>query len=149
MVQVSGDSCIFIWKLPAPLSSKILQKTKENAGWLFTPVATQSTTSLEGTQCKVESPRPNVDYDCGPKVVISHKEDNRVAVDNGFREDLTFMISRLPKWAQTKVASKPVKSQDSDTIISSQVSLSECSNLEIMDKMVLLLWEAPLVVILV
>ncbi|MQM01511.1 hypothetical protein Taro_034271, partial [Colocasia esculenta] len=114
IVSVSGDSCIFIWKLPASLSSKMLQKTKENAGCPPTTVATKSTNTLEIAQQKVESAQPNVDSDYCLSVVMLEKEDNGV-VDDGSREDSKFMfsISRLPKWAQTKVESKPVISQAS------------------------------------
>ncbi|CAA6656445.1 unnamed protein product [Spirodela intermedia] len=112
MISVSGDSCIFIWKLPALLSSKMLQKVKGNADHLPQAILPQSTSSLDATKNTVESGEHNINFDCVSEGGIAHKEDHGVpAVDHTEDSTFEFSISRLPKWARTKVTSKPILTQ--------------------------------------
>ncbi|KAJ9180608.1 hypothetical protein P3X46_008827 [Hevea brasiliensis] len=106
VVSVGGDGCIFVWKLPAHISSRILQRMKGNAGPLTfnnsVPSAAISQiifSEQEDQQCIINSKDvllPN-SAQVAQKVLDQGAGTRRTST---FR----FSISRLPMWAQTKVA---------------------------------------------
>ncbi|RYR62061.1 hypothetical protein Ahy_A04g019398 [Arachis hypogaea] len=107
IVSVDGDGCIFVWKLPAPLSSKILRRIMERTDPLGTRNLAQplsfghicsavdcqnSKVNLEGMQSLWNNTQSWDGLLC-PK--SCHKEAS----------SFKFSISRLPRWAQSKVTS--------------------------------------------
>ncbi|CAI0424365.1 unnamed protein product [Linum tenue] len=95
--KVAGDGCIFVWKLPPRMSYRILHKMKE----IYAPLSPR----------KFELPLPSTR-------IMLHEEDSltfRVdaedkqdvfceGVAHGRTPTFRFSISRLPKWAQSRLA---------------------------------------------
>ncbi|KAG8649411.1 hypothetical protein MANES_08G087700v8 [Manihot esculenta] len=106
MVSVGGDGCIFVWKLPAHISSRILQRIKEKAGLLTyknsVPLAAFGRiifSEKEDQQCIMNSE--------GVLLPDSSQVAQKVLDQGGGTRRAStfrFSISRLPMWAQTKVA---------------------------------------------
>ncbi|CAI0424372.1 unnamed protein product [Linum tenue] len=95
--KVAGDGCIFVWKLPPRMSYRILHKMKE----IYAPLSPR----------KFELPLPSTR-------IMLHEEDSLTfRVDAEDKQDVfcegvahertptfRFSISRLPKWAQSRLA---------------------------------------------
>eukprot|EP01018_Ginkgo_biloba_P034368 Gb_06105 [translate_table: standard] len=112
VISVSGDSCIFIWKLPTALSRAIRKKHILYA---------ESHSSANSCSAKLQSEDvPGQDALCSQLVgdPIEPIQDNSGEADHNLHKALSdtpqdagsvepsafkFSISRLPKWAQTKV----------------------------------------------
>ncbi|KAF9598508.1 hypothetical protein IFM89_028040 [Coptis chinensis] len=104
IVSVGGDGCIFVWKLPSLLSSKMLHRMLERAAPLL-PTSmhkkgTSNTSMLHGVDLLFNDSRDL------PVV----ENFDQVGQRTLFQEvsDFRFSISRLPNWAQTKVTSKEI-----------------------------------------
>lgn len=126
-IQVAGDGCIFVWQVPIPLSSKMMQKIKEKS-MPFTPTSVVQPVSLSGIKfheeddhkCKIR-PEEVILPECSKTLSQKHFYQ-RVSLPE--TSAFKFSISRLPKWAQAKVPSPRVMPIDSD-YTSSQVILNE------------------------
>ncbi|XAR68854.1 hypothetical protein NMG60_11000249 [Bertholletia excelsa] len=129
IVSVAADSCILVWKVPPPLSSKMLQKIKENCRPL-SPSIVQPTAI-----CQIKFCEEN-DHLCKS----SHEEMKLLESSNlvspklfcrgsGHQETsaFKFSISRLPKWAQVKVTRPMVIAVDHDCTSSQQGELKALS----------------------
>ncbi|OMO85146.1 hypothetical protein CCACVL1_10386 [Corchorus capsularis] len=110
MVSVSGDGCIFVWKLPARFASRMLQKVKENSvslspRTLNMPVGF-SRAIIVGERYQAQ-PYRTISKDALP--AESSSQPGQRANHHGLGSQETFAfrlsISRLPKWAQDKVTS--------------------------------------------
>ncbi|MCD7472936.1 hypothetical protein HAX54_014372 [Datura stramonium] len=101
LVSVSSDGCIFVWKVPDSLSSRMLRKIKENACPLspakFAAPATLGQIKLHEVnyhQPEDISRTPNL-FQVNQRVLCREGSSPGTA--------FKFSISRLPKWAQAKV----------------------------------------------
>lgn len=106
--QVGSDGCIFVWKLPTLLSSKMLRRTKEipvqfpresiNMPMAFNQINSNLVLDLQKKDCSKEAPVPvtgNLSECCSEMFI----NDGSNLENAGFR----FSISRLPKWARYQV----------------------------------------------
>ncbi|XP_010256673.1 PREDICTED: mitogen-activated protein kinase-binding protein 1 isoform X2 [Nelumbo nucifera] len=101
IISVGGDGCIFIWKLPAPLSSRMLQRMKEHSGSSIDMV--QMLPSVECVSheevlhpCNINSKEISM--------LDFSQDDQRMVQEGGLEiSPFKFSISRLPKWAQAKM----------------------------------------------
>ncbi|KAM3325637.1 mitogen-activated protein kinase-binding protein 1 [Capsicum chacoense] len=105
LVSVCSNGCIFVWKVPGSLSSRMLKKIKENACPLspakFSAPATSGQIKLHEInyhQPEGISMTPNV-FQVKQRVLC--REGSTPATS------FKFSISRLPKWAQAKVTNLP------------------------------------------
>ncbi|RZC84309.1 hypothetical protein C5167_047095 [Papaver somniferum] len=106
LVSVGGEGCIFVWRLPSTLSTKMQQRMMENAGSV-SPRSMQKPLILRGGSLYDES-----GYHCNTKP--NGGQNKNVDVKDVFSQEqrsqdvstFEFSISRLPKWAQAKVASE-------------------------------------------
>ncbi|XP_058099563.1 uncharacterized protein LOC131243942 isoform X2 [Magnolia sinica] len=124
IITVGGDSCIFVWKMPALLSTTILQKIMENASYLFPVSSTQSAAPSEGIVHE-EVNHPNTDFK-DISALQNCNLDVEGVVTGGACEGTSafkFSISRLPKWAQIKVTSNETSDGDPEFNLSQQVKL--------------------------
>ncbi|KAH9324663.1 hypothetical protein KI387_004841, partial [Taxus chinensis] len=121
-LQVSGDSCIFVWKLPA-IISKTMQKrfvTKidscESSNSSLVNFQPEDASSQYGLCCQLSRDLPdqaNDEYiDTDPNInleVLETPQHLELSAPSAFK----FTISRLPRWAQTKVMNgKPVTARN-------------------------------------
>ncbi|KAK4342781.1 hypothetical protein RND71_038597 [Anisodus tanguticus] len=101
LVSVSSDGCIFVWKVPGSLSSRMLWKIKENACPLSPPKFAAPATSGQIKLHEVNYHQPE-GTSMTPKLF---QVNQRVLCREGSSPATAFKfsISRLPKWAQAKV----------------------------------------------
>ncbi|XP_058068441.1 uncharacterized protein LOC131217521 [Magnolia sinica] len=119
IITVGGDSCIFVWKMPALLSSTILQKIMENASYLFPVSSSQSAAPSEGIVHE-EVNRPNTDFK-DISALQNCNLDVEGVVTGGVCEGTSafkFSVSRLLKWAQIKVTSNETSDGDPEFNVS-------------------------------
>ncbi|XP_041026151.1 mitogen-activated protein kinase-binding protein 1 [Juglans microcarpa x Juglans regia] len=124
IISVGGDGCIFVWKVPAPLSSRMLQKMKENLGSLSPSSLAQSVdfSQILFYEEKDEQSRINA-----VDVLLrgnSNQTGKKIPCQSeGHRETSTFKfsISRLPRWAQAKVKISDIVPTELKFTLSQQV----------------------------
>ncbi|KAF2288558.1 hypothetical protein GH714_008535 [Hevea brasiliensis] len=106
VVSVGGDGCIFVWKLPAHISSRILQRMKGNAG----PLTFNNSVPSAAFSQIIFSEQEDQQWIINSKDVLlpNSAQVAQKVLDQGAGTRRTstfrFSISRLPMWAQTKVA---------------------------------------------
>ncbi|KAL8254904.1 hypothetical protein R6Q59_033125 [Mikania micrantha] len=95
LVSVGSDCCIFVWKLPVLLTSRILQRIKESSCPLSPNIISQGT-AVDRIKYYEEN-------------YLKSRSTVRTVLHEGksSQETPTFRlsISRLPKWAKSKVTS--------------------------------------------
>ncbi|KAG8376992.1 hypothetical protein BUALT_Bualt09G0121900 [Buddleja alternifolia] len=125
LITVSVDGCIFVWKLPALLSSKMLLRTKEVTIQLLPESRNQTTTSNQIKSCLVIDHQ----HEGYSKEASVNRNLNQIHKEMFFREGSSpepagfkFSISRLPKWARSKVTthSPPVHIDSSSSKVGLQ-----------------------------
>ncbi|PWA57066.1 hypothetical protein CTI12_AA376850 [Artemisia annua] len=112
LVSVGGDGCIFVWKVPALMTSRMLLKIKENSRPL-------SPTTI--AQC----PTMNRIKFYEENYLRQRPADSAVVCEDNYPKEtptFRFSVSRLPHWAKSKVNSPLVIPMDP---ISSEV-ISDC-----------------------
>ncbi|XP_031276141.1 mitogen-activated protein kinase-binding protein 1 [Pistacia vera] len=124
IVSVGGDGCIFVWRAPARLASKMLQRVKENYGVLSSRNFSQPVALSQIMFCEEENQKGGINSKHKQLIENSKGGRQRVRYHNwepratpAFR----FSISRLPKWAQTKVTSPEIVPCDLEFLSSQQV----------------------------
>ncbi|XP_012575368.1 uncharacterized protein [Cicer arietinum] len=105
IVSVDGDGCVFVWKLPIPLSSKILERIMEKGNPLPSRIPDQPPACSYLSFCKEECQH----YKINPEDVCSLRKETQngngvLNSESSHREASSFKysISRLPRWAQPK-----------------------------------------------
>ncbi|KAG9453880.1 hypothetical protein H6P81_006784 [Aristolochia fimbriata] len=95
IISVGGDGCIFIWKMPALLMSKMTHSAVNQAVPL-----TSSTSEV---------------------MVMSEADNNQEMLANGKDHGETplfkFSVSKLPKWAQNKLCRENIVKREDDTVL--------------------------------
>ncbi|KAG6595378.1 Mitogen-activated protein kinase-binding protein 1, partial [Cucurbita argyrosperma subsp. sororia] len=107
-IKIGGDGCIFVWRLPALLSSRMRQKMNEGSGPLFPGSMTQPMPfsqimlyEKDGDEEKLHTTSSGNGY--RPE---DSKQDGFQGLHQGGAAPgatFRFSISRLPRWAQDKV----------------------------------------------
>ncbi|KAJ4704500.1 mitogen-activated protein kinase-binding protein 1 isoform X1 [Melia azedarach] len=121
IVSVGGDGCIFVWKVPAHLALRMMQRVKENYG-ILSPTNLDQPVALseiifyeeEDEKCRMGDMSFMVDFN---QVGRGLHYDGEPQVTSTFK----FSISRLPKWAQEKVSSSDIIPRNLDFTSSQQV----------------------------
>uniref|UniRef100_A0A2N9FAB1 Anaphase-promoting complex subunit 4 WD40 domain-containing protein n=1 Tax=Fagus sylvatica TaxID=28930 RepID=A0A2N9FAB1_FAGSY len=124
IISVGGDGCIFVWKVPASLSSRMLQRMKENLGPLSSsslaqPVAFSQILLYEEEdwQCRINPEDvmlPENSSQIGQKTHYQHGGPRQTSA-------FKFTVSRLPRWAQAKVTSLDIVPMNLNFTLSQQV----------------------------
>ncbi|RDX82457.1 WD repeat-containing protein 62, partial [Mucuna pruriens] len=105
---VDGNGCVFVWKLPAPLSSRILERIMEKNNPLSPRSSVQSPAYSHLSFCKEECQHLKINPgDVWSMRNKSQSGDGMLYPESSHREasSFKFSASRLPKWAQAKVIS--------------------------------------------
>ncbi|KAK1562808.1 hypothetical protein Q3G72_017406 [Acer saccharum] len=118
IVSVGGDGCIFVWKLPARLASRMLQRVKGNTGTLSPINLAHPVCSSQSMFCEEDDKKCRWDRNDLSLLENSFQVGQVLHYRNGKPQQtpsFRFSISRLPKWAQTKVSSSdiPIESTSS------------------------------------
>ncbi|KAM7531959.1 hypothetical protein LguiB_035369 [Lonicera macranthoides] len=135
LVSVGRDGCIFVWKVPTPLSSRMLQKIKENCCPLSPNIMVQP-----AAVCQIKFHEED-DHLCktNPNNADVVENSNQVSrrrlccQGGGLQETSTFKfsISRLPKWAQAKVTTSKVIPADPEFTSSQPARLQSFLHLDV------------------
>ncbi|MED6150355.1 hypothetical protein PIB30_071499 [Stylosanthes scabra] len=106
-IKVDGDGCIFVWKLPAPLSSKILRRIMERTDPLCTTNLAQPLSS--GHMCSaVDCQNSKINLEGMQSLWNNNQSRDGLRCPKSCHKEASsfkFSISRLPRWAQSKVTS--------------------------------------------
>ncbi|KAK6290592.1 hypothetical protein POUND7_002133 [Theobroma cacao] len=108
IVSVGGDGCIFVWKLPARLAFRMLQKVKETSVSLSPRTPALPVGFSEAIICGEGDLPCRIDFkDVLPTESSSQLKQraNYHGLDTQETYAFKLSISRLPKWAQDKVTS--------------------------------------------
>jgi len=103
---VDGDGCILVWKLPTPLSSKILAKIMEKSNPLPSRIPDQPPACSHLSSCEEECQHCKINHEDVCSLRKERQSRNGVLNSkSSHRETPSFKysISRLPRWAQAKV----------------------------------------------
>ncbi|KAL5742605.1 hypothetical protein ACOSP7_029337 [Xanthoceras sorbifolium] len=106
IVSVGGDGCIFVWKLPARLASRMLQRVKENTGTLSPRNLAHPVGLSQVMFCVEDDQKCRSDHNDLSLLEDSFQVGQALHYRNGKPQQtptFRFSISRLPKWAQAKV----------------------------------------------
>ncbi|KAI5429628.1 uncharacterized protein LOC127127506 isoform X3 [Lathyrus oleraceus] len=106
IVSVDGDGCVFLWKLPTSLSSKILEKIMEKSNPLPSRIPGQRPACSHISSCKEECQHCKINHRDVCSLKKESKSGNGVLNSksiHGEASSFKYSISRLPKWAQAKV----------------------------------------------
>ncbi|KAK2966136.1 hypothetical protein RJ640_018389, partial [Escallonia rubra] len=119
--EVGSDGCISVWKVPAPLSLKMMRKIKENS-YPFSPSSIGRSVALTRIKFREEDEFLSKIKSKYEAVLKNSKSvGQRMSHGGGPQETsaFKFSISRLPSWAQAKVTSPKVIPIDPE-LVSSQ-----------------------------
>ncbi|XVE76508.1 hypothetical protein DITRI_Ditri12bG0179300 [Diplodiscus trichospermus] len=108
IVSVGGDGCIFVWKLPARLASRMLQKVKENSISLTPTTAAPPVAFSQAILCGERDQPCRIDSGDAIPAESSNQLEQRANYPVWNSQETSafkLSISRLPKWAQDKVTS--------------------------------------------
>ncbi|KAH9672782.1 transducin/WD40 repeat-like superfamily protein [Citrus sinensis] len=121
IVSVGGDGCIFLWKVPAHLASRIVQRVKEKYGILPPRNFAQPAALSPIIFCEEEDQKCRMD-----SVNMSFKKDLD-QIGPHLTSAFKFSISRLPKWAQKKVTDSEIVPGNLDFSLSQEVEKKSLS----------------------
>ncbi|MCH81183.1 mitogen-activated protein kinase-binding protein 1-like, partial [Trifolium medium] len=103
---VDGDGCIFVWKLPTPLSTKILEKLMEKSNPLPSRNPDQPPACSHLSSCKEECQQCNINHKDVRSLRKESQSGNIVLNSKSCHREtpsFKYSISRLPRWAQANV----------------------------------------------
>jgi hypothetical protein len=103
---VDGDGCIFVWKLPTPLSTKILEKIMEKSNPLPSRIPDQPPACSHLSSCKEECQQCNINHKDVCSLRKESQSGNIVLNSKSCQREtpsFKYSISRLPRWAQANV----------------------------------------------
>ncbi|KAG2245848.1 hypothetical protein Bca52824_085476 [Brassica carinata] len=99
IISVAGDGCIFVWKLPLQMSTRMIQAVNENVS--LAPITMAQTVKFMQIVGYVEVDNPNAD---------------QMQQLSPWTSSFKFSVSRLPKWAQAKVETYGIATACKDSI---------------------------------
>ncbi|CAJ1803649.1 unnamed protein product [Sphenostylis stenocarpa] len=108
IVSVDGNGCVFVWKLPASLSSRILERIMEKNDPLSPRSSVQPPSLSYLLFCKEEFQHSKINAEgVWSMRNNSRNGDGMLYPGTSHKEasSFKFSVSRLPKWAQAKVTS--------------------------------------------
>ncbi|KAK8466480.1 hypothetical protein PHAVU_008G107900 [Phaseolus vulgaris] len=107
IVSVDGNGCVFVWKLPASLSSRILERIMEKNNPL-SPRSSGQPPSLSCLSfCKEKFLHSKINPGVWSMMNNNQHGDEMLypGISHTEASAFKFSVSRLPKWAQAKVSS--------------------------------------------
>ncbi|KAK7256868.1 hypothetical protein RIF29_30412 [Crotalaria pallida] len=117
IVSVDGYGCVFVWKLPAPLTSRILERLMERSNPLSPRSLVQSPARFHLSFCE-ECQHPKIKPEnVWPLGNSSQSGDGALYPESNHGEasSFKFSTSRLPKWAQAKVTHSNIDCKNLNT----------------------------------
>lgn len=106
IIQVDGTGCVFVWKLPASLSSRILERVMERNNPLSPRSSSQPPYLGCLSFCKEEFQHSKINPGGVWSMMNNSQHVNGMLYPGISQREgsaFKFSVSRLPKWAQAKV----------------------------------------------
>nr|POE90882.1 mitogen-activated protein kinase-binding protein 1 [Quercus suber] len=111
IISVGGDGCIFVWKVPASLSSRMLQRMHENLGPLSLSSLAQPAAFSQLLFLEEEDQQCGINCEDALLLGNSNQAGRKRRYQHGEPQEASafkFSVSRLPRWAQDKVTSSDI-----------------------------------------
>ncbi|KAI4353229.1 hypothetical protein L6164_002195 [Bauhinia variegata] len=111
IVSVDGDGCIFVWKLPPSLSSRILERIMDRSNPLSPRSLSQSVGYNHLIVCEEECEQSKINLEHVWSLNDNSQTGERILYPGKSPKEASafkFSVSRLPKWAQAKVTSSNI-----------------------------------------
>ncbi|VVA96950.1 unnamed protein product [Arabis nemorensis] len=113
IISVAGDGCIFVWKLPLRMVTRMIRAVNEN-GRLAPETVAQATKFMQ-IVVDLEEVNPN-DASCSAKCKPVEENTYQMQQRSPWTSSFKFSVSRLPKWAQAKVETSGIATSFQDSI---------------------------------
>ncbi|MCO5612306.1 hypothetical protein L7F22_066571 [Adiantum nelumboides] len=107
LISISGDSCVFVWKLPTSVSKMMRKKCHHQS---FHP-RSESGGRKDVMSSMTEAQTPFY----GTDIEIAEAVAGTLHAKSGVPSAFKFSISRLPHWAQAKVSQATVEADGDNT----------------------------------
>ncbi|XP_028787401.1 mitogen-activated protein kinase-binding protein 1 isoform X2 [Neltuma alba] len=127
IVSVDGDGCVFLWKLPASLSSKILKNITGKSNPLSPRSLAQPATFRHLPPYEEQFQQSKINPEDVWSLGNNNQSSGRMPYPGSSGREakaFKFSVSRLPKWAQTKVTSSNIVCGSVNNTLSEAYSLS-------------------------
>lgn len=116
--QIDGDGCVFVWKLPSSLSSKIVERIMVKCNSLYPRCLVQPAIFCHPPSYKEEFQQSKI---INPDDICSlgntGQSRGEMLYPGSCHREATafkFSVSRLPKWAQAKMTSPNIVCRNID-----------------------------------
>ncbi|KAJ8044348.1 Mitogen-activated protein kinase-binding protein 1 [Holothuria leucospilota] len=110
LISVSGDGCIFVWKLPFEMTNNMKERINERKQRL--KVAAQLNQARRETFIIPSSPPQIIPPQEEPDIVLTERQDLPDMPDDEMPPEYRFSMGQLPLWAQKKVTGEDLPSPD-------------------------------------
>ncbi|CAK9154468.1 unnamed protein product [Ilex paraguariensis] len=124
LVSVDGDGCIFVWKVPSLLSSRMLLRVEEKYSPSSPKVMTQAVAFSQTKFHGKDDHQRKINQKGEAVAENTNQFSQRWLCEGGEPQETSafkFSISRLPKWAQAKVTPLDSIPTDPESTSSQQV----------------------------
>lgn len=125
--QVAGDGCIFVWKLPLRMATRMIRAVNENGR--LAPETVSQSEKFKQIAIFLEEDNPK-DACCSPNYKLVKENVDQIQQRSPWTSSFKFSVSRLPKWAQAKVETSDIASNCQDSI-SNQVQTQKATCVQI------------------
>ncbi|ESQ49165.1 hypothetical protein EUTSA_v10022253mg, partial [Eutrema salsugineum] len=113
IISVSGDGCIFVWKLPLRMVTRMIRAVNENGR--LAPVTVAQPATFMQIVGYLDEDNPN-DAPYSAKYKLVEENADQMQQRSPWTSSFKFSVSRLPKWAQSKVETYGIATTCEDSI---------------------------------
>ncbi|ANM65506.1 putative transcription factor WD40-like family [Arabidopsis thaliana] len=110
IISVASDGCIFVWKLPLRMATRIIRAVNENGRLTVAQLEKFKQIAVD-----LEEDNPN-DASCSANYKPVEENADQMQQRSPWTSSFKFSVSRLPKWAQAKVETSDIATNCQDSI---------------------------------
>ncbi|CAL9220117.1 unnamed protein product [Arabidopsis halleri] len=110
IISVASDGCIFVWKLPLRMASRIIRAVNENGRLTVAQLE-----KFKQIVVDLEEDNPK-DASCSANYKPVEENVDQMQQRSPWTSSFKFSVSRLPKWAQAKVETSDIATNCQDSI---------------------------------
>ncbi|CAA7051067.1 unnamed protein product [Microthlaspi erraticum] len=114
IISVAGDGCIFVWKLPLRMVTRMIRAVNED-GRLVPETVAQQPAKFMQIVVDLEEDNPN-DASYSAKCKLVEENADQMQQRSPWTSSFKFSVSRLPKWAQAKAETHGIATTCKDSI---------------------------------
>ncbi|KAL1193838.1 Cilia- and flagella-associated protein 52 [Cardamine amara subsp. amara] len=113
IISVAGDGCIFVWKLPLRMATRMIRALNENGR--LAPETVAQSEKFKQIAIVLEEDNPK-DASCSQNYKLVKENADQMQQRSPWTSSFKFSVSRLPKWAQAKVETSDIATNFQDSI---------------------------------